>query len=149
MLEKRCRLCAERRDDLIGLLEEVDLSEKINSLFQIQVEPADKLPTCVCILCRDTVNNIWEFNKRVQKAQAILCDFDEEEEEDDDDDDLLQMSSITENDCMYQGNAQTNHTKRIFSNRRKSPISKVCLSSYVCLVVLFYCFSKYYVVDVG
>lgn len=129
MLEKRCRLCAERRDDLIGLLEEVDLSGKINSLFQIQVEPEDKLPTCVCILCRDTVNNIWEFNKRVQKAQAILCDFDDD---DDEEDDVLQISNNTENDCMYQMDVQTNHTKRTFSGRKKTTISKVCFS--LCLL---------------
>lgn len=138
MLEKRCRLCAERRDDLIALLDEVDLSGKIYSLFQIQVEAEDKLPTSVCLLCRDTVNNIWEFNKRVQKAQAILCD--------EDNDDLLQISQ-SDNECMFKNDEmETGRSKRSFT-RKKTATAKVCLVKFS--LVLFYCFSKYCVVDIG
>lgn len=68
----RCRLCAEGREDLVALLEEPDLSAKIHHFFQIQITAEDRLPTSICVPCRDSVNQIWEFSERVQKAQLLF-----------------------------------------------------------------------------
>lgn len=72
-MEARCRLCAECSPDFVPVLEELELSERILQLFQVKIEPEDRLPTVVCRCCCTTVYSTWEFNQRVQKAQELLA----------------------------------------------------------------------------
>lgn len=72
-METRCRLCAECSPDMVPVLEEIELSEKIMQLFQVKIGPDDRLPTVVCRCCCTTVYSTWEFNQRVQKAQELLA----------------------------------------------------------------------------
>lgn len=125
MLKKRCRLCAEIKDDLNEILDELELSSKINGLFQIKIEAEDKLPTTICVSCLDEVNNIWEFNGRVHKAQAILCDFNDEEQE-------IDVSQISDNkERIFQLDVKTNISTGTVSITKKTTTNKrVCLLQF-------------------
>lgn len=72
VMEARCRLCAECSNDLVSVLEEIQLPEKISQLFQVKIVIDDRLPTVVCRCCCETVQRTWEFSERVQKAQELL-----------------------------------------------------------------------------
>lgn len=70
----RCRLCAISFSNLVSLLEDTELLERIDHLFQVTIFPGDRLPTVICFSCKEIVNNTWEFNTQVQKAQELLAD---------------------------------------------------------------------------
>lgn len=70
----RCRLCADFSEDLVNLIGQSDLLTKIGQLFQLKISEDDQLPTGVCTLCLETVNKIWEYNEKVQRAQELLLE---------------------------------------------------------------------------
>lgn len=71
----RCRLCAECSEDLVQLLVDIELSNKILQLFQVKIAVEDRLPTVICRVCCDTVNKLWEFSERVHRAQILLSEL--------------------------------------------------------------------------
>ncbi|KAI4464307.1 zinc finger protein [Holotrichia oblita] len=71
----RCRLCATSYSDLVSVLEDLELLARIDHLFQVSIFPEDRLPTGVCYSCKEIVNNTWEFNAQVQKAQELLSEI--------------------------------------------------------------------------
>ncbi|GJQ83580.1 hypothetical protein Trydic_g10927 [Trypoxylus dichotomus] len=70
----RCRLCATSYSDLVSVLEDTELLERIDHLFQVSIFAEDRLPTVICYSCKEVVNNTWEFNTQVQKAQELLSE---------------------------------------------------------------------------
>lgn len=74
-METRCRLCAESSSNQLPILHDLEFRLKIFQLFQIKVSVEDNLPSSVCQICYDMVGKTWEFNDRIQKAQALLNDL--------------------------------------------------------------------------
>lgn len=74
-METRCRLCAECSTNQLPIVDDLEFRLKIFQLFQIKVSIEDILPTSVCQICYDMVGKTWEFNDRIQKAQALLTDL--------------------------------------------------------------------------
>lgn len=70
----RCRLCATSYSNLVSILEDTELVERIDHLFQVTVFAEDRLPTVICYACKEIVNNTWEFTAQVQKAQELLSE---------------------------------------------------------------------------
>lgn len=74
---KRCRLCAEFKNDLIHFKDEVvinsNLFTKITECLHFDItEAPDSLPQTVCIECCDKVRTFYDFVILVQHAQNIL-----------------------------------------------------------------------------
>ncbi|KAL3280611.1 hypothetical protein HHI36_003848 [Cryptolaemus montrouzieri] len=71
-MESRCRLCGEINLELLPILEDLELPSKIYQLFQVKVNLEDQLPTLVCQVCWEMVQNTWLNYLKVQKAQELL-----------------------------------------------------------------------------
>ncbi|XP_053968705.1 zinc finger protein 267-like [Anastrepha ludens] len=78
-----CRLCAavRKRDMLIPMA--VDVHQKLRECFALEMcQPGDKLPKRACAICLDTLQNAYNFFKKVQESQELLTVlFDELKEE--------------------------------------------------------------------
>lgn len=73
-MASRCRLCAEFKNDLTLIFEDVQLASQIEHLFQLKITPEDQLPTVVCENCRSIVSNTWDFWQKLHKAQEVLLE---------------------------------------------------------------------------
>lgn len=71
-MESYCRLCGELSLELLSILEDLELPDKIFQLFNVKVNLEDQLPTLACQKCWDMVQNTWIDYLRVQKAQEHL-----------------------------------------------------------------------------
>ncbi|XP_044752040.1 gastrula zinc finger protein XlCGF26.1-like [Coccinella septempunctata] len=71
-MDSHCRLCGELSLELLPILEDLELPNKIFELYHIKVNLEDQLPTVVCHKCWDMVHSAWLNYLRVQKAQEHL-----------------------------------------------------------------------------
>ncbi|KAL0124799.1 hypothetical protein PUN28_006570 [Cardiocondyla obscurior] len=71
-----CRLCAETKENLIGIYDaegqKLAIETKIAKCLQIQVLMTDGLPLAVCIDCCDSLNQCSEFFEKTNQAQISL-----------------------------------------------------------------------------
>lgn len=129
----RCRLCAECSEDLVPVLDDVNLSAKILQLFQIKIVIEDCLPTSICHICYETVNKVWEFNERVQRAQVLLSEvnvitLDTQQSH------FVQSKEMVE--CVLSDScAPAEDSVQVTSHRRpKSSRIRVCNLIYQCVI---------------
>lgn len=115
MTKKRCRLCAEtKEEDYTLLTDELELIVKIRKLFHIQIELDDKLPIDICTSCECMVNKMWEFNEIVHKAQEMLRSIEESKNYD----------STTDEEIVRKSSMKNKTVKR----KKKQKHAKVCSS---------------------
>ncbi|KAK9882504.1 hypothetical protein WA026_021850 [Henosepilachna vigintioctopunctata] len=74
-MESRCRICGEISLQLLPILEDLELPSKIFQLFQVRINLEDQLPTLICQICWEMVQNSWLNYIKVQKAQETLNDI--------------------------------------------------------------------------
>nr|XP_022914317.1 gastrula zinc finger protein XlCGF57.1-like [Onthophagus taurus] len=73
-MDSRCRLCGSIRGDLTLALDDVELTTRIEKLFQVMITIEDNLPLTICDSCKDVVNTTWEFHAQVQRTQQMLLE---------------------------------------------------------------------------
>lgn len=71
-IDKICRTCAEEKDNLTGIFENVGTDEILQTMFGVQISIEDTLPKNICYDCTFKLKEVSIFKQNLIMSQEIL-----------------------------------------------------------------------------